>query len=493
MSDCPLANGHCSWVTPPCLGPSMVIRLRDGSGWAVLTFALAVAAGLATVGALGSRRVGRARRKPLAVSTTYIGGAGMRHRLQPSVDRPVAARAPTTRVRQAQFAAFALQGEAGLGTLVNAFSLGEIWKTSILPSERTEPVLVLIATAMTLVAAAGLRMVPTPLARRVSPVTVVAGGLLVFAFLTSRSIPSPGGLGLPLAAHARPRPCARLPPPARAVGGGRGCWVRWCGGVGVAPRRSGPGGLALGSCGRMCALPRCCCRRSRGGSPGNSEPSTTPMSGTTSRLCRRQPPSCCPGTGPTEATTGTATRRCWTPRHGCSRERCSSTIVTSTAKSSSPRSGCSPHSQALDAQPDQAAERLRALGVERVVVERGNGVEQARVPTGTTVYQGRWLQVVDLGDSAGFRRPAPSRISVLAADALALLTFPTAMGLMPCRAVDSAMVLAVCAQKTGSKNSLIAAVVGAVLGHGRRQRRGERLPGGARAHPPGPTLTYADQ
>jgi hypothetical protein len=81
---------------------------------------------------------------------------------------------------------------------------------------------------------------------------------------------------------------------------------------------------------------------------------------------------------------------------------------------------------ALDEQPDRAAERLRALGVERVIVEQGNGVEQDRVPAGTTVYQGRWLQVIDLGDPADFRRSGPARISVIVADALALLTFLSA-------------------------------------------------------------------
>ncbi|KQZ69959.1 hypothetical protein [Nocardioides sp. Root151] len=51
-----------------------------------------------------------------------------------------------------QFSAFAATGESPLGTLASVLSLGGIWKTSIVPQERTVPVIVLLSLALTLTA-----------------------------------------------------------------------------------------------------------------------------------------------------------------------------------------------------------------------------------------------------------------------------------------------------------------------------------------------------
>lgn len=54
------------------------------------------------------------------------------------------------------FAGFAARAESGAGVVASLFSLGGIWKTSILPGERTSSLLVLLACLLTLAALAGL-------------------------------------------------------------------------------------------------------------------------------------------------------------------------------------------------------------------------------------------------------------------------------------------------------------------------------------------------
>ncbi|MFW6865920.1 hypothetical protein ACOACQ_00945 [Nocardioides sp. CPCC 206347] len=54
------------------------------------------------------------------------------------------------------FAAFAARAESGAGVVASVFSLGGIWKTSILPGERTSALLVLLACLLSVAALAGL-------------------------------------------------------------------------------------------------------------------------------------------------------------------------------------------------------------------------------------------------------------------------------------------------------------------------------------------------
>lgn len=54
------------------------------------------------------------------------------------------------------FAGFAARAESGAGVVASLFSLGGIWKTSILPGERTSSLLVLLACLLTLAALGGV-------------------------------------------------------------------------------------------------------------------------------------------------------------------------------------------------------------------------------------------------------------------------------------------------------------------------------------------------
>jgi hypothetical protein len=75
---------------------------------------------------------------------------------------------------------------------------------------------------------------------------------------------------------------------------------------------------------------------------------------------------------------------------------------------------------ALEADDPSAA--LSALGVARVLVETDNGVAEDEVPAGTVVHDGPRLTLVDLdGTSGSATYPAPPRSAVLAADLVALL------------------------------------------------------------------------
>jgi hypothetical protein len=58
------------------------------------------------------------------------------------------------------FAGFAARAESAAGTAASVLSLGGIWKTSIVPAERTSALLVLLSCLLSVVALAGLRRVP---------------------------------------------------------------------------------------------------------------------------------------------------------------------------------------------------------------------------------------------------------------------------------------------------------------------------------------------
>lgn len=81
------------------------------------------------------------------------------------------------------FRAFAARAESDAGLLASLASLGGIWKTSVVPAERTSAVVVLLAVLVTVVALLGLRAVADPRQRRLVPglLGVAAVSLLLAA------------------------------------------------------------------------------------------------------------------------------------------------------------------------------------------------------------------------------------------------------------------------------------------------------------------------
>jgi hypothetical protein len=74
---------------------------------------------------------------------------------------------------------------------------------------------------------------------------------------------------------------------------------------------------------------------------------------------------------------------------------------------------------------EEPAADLRDLGVRWVLVEKGNAVSVSGVPAGTTVVNGPWLELVDLGRATqdlGHLRAGPSPGIVVFADLVVVLT-----------------------------------------------------------------------
>ncbi|WP_141002866.1 hypothetical protein [Nocardioides humi] len=132
------------------------LRLRaDPRDWGpaavvlVLSAVCSPSSGVMAIGVLGVLALGRnprtwARCAVLAVGANLTWAAP-------------ALTATTTRVTtDGVFEGFAARAESAAGTAASVLSLGGIWKTSILPEERTSAVLVLLSCLLTLVALAGL-------------------------------------------------------------------------------------------------------------------------------------------------------------------------------------------------------------------------------------------------------------------------------------------------------------------------------------------------
>lgn len=91
---------------------------------------------------------------------------------------------PTLSADQSQFGAFAARGESSLGTLASLLSMGGIWKSSIVPPERTHAFVIAVALMISLACVAGLRLAAHRLgAPTTSAVALVGGACLLIAGL----------------------------------------------------------------------------------------------------------------------------------------------------------------------------------------------------------------------------------------------------------------------------------------------------------------------
>ncbi len=158
-----------------------------------------------------------------------------------------------------EFSSFAAHGESAAGLLASVLSLGGIWKSAVVPGERTSAVIVLASVAVTLIAMVGLR---AGRGDRRLRATLVAVGVISFAVayvpglagpaswlddraIGARASPAPRlapvlGTGRADAATGlcRCRPLARREPTTGA--GGHGC-ARGRGGAATSPAAAEPG------------------------------------------------------------------------------------------------------------------------------------------------------------------------------------------------------------------------------------------------------------
>ncbi|MCW2761005.1 MAG: hypothetical protein JWR85_1206 [Marmoricola sp.] len=84
-----------------------------------------------------------------------------------------------------QFPAFAATGESSLGVVASVLSLGGIWKSSVVPPERTVALMVGLSLVLTLVGLLGLRLAARTQRARVIGLGIVGAASVVLALVTA--------------------------------------------------------------------------------------------------------------------------------------------------------------------------------------------------------------------------------------------------------------------------------------------------------------------
>ena len=310
-----------------------------------------------------------------------------------------------------QFAGFGATAESGAGTLASVLSLGGIWKTSVVPAERTSAALVVVAVGVSLAALAAL-------ARRRGHVPG-ATGLLVAALASLILAAAP--LNTLLADIARGVPAIGilrdstryLAPAVLAVALGFGLLVE------EAVRRAK---LAAA----LAALPVALLPSMAWGLHAFLEPSQYPSSWSAARTAMESH-----GVAPSVVLPWRGSYRgfAWTDGHAVldpaprffpgdvlvdDRTFLSNRVIASE----------DPYLQRVAgalafADPSSA---LRSLGIRWVIVEKGLLVDGAR-PQGTVTFDSPDLTLLDLGSPGPNQRPTPTVWLVVAADITAFAQF----------------------------------------------------------------------
>lgn len=182
-------------------------RARDGrgGGWPATMLLLAASAACAPSTGLTAALVG--------VAVVAAGASG--RRVLATLGLAVVANlpwivpavlGPGITATRSQFADFAARGESALGTLVSLLSMGGIWKSSVVPAERTHAVVVGVAALMAVAFLVGLRYAGPALGRR-TVVGLAAGGA---ASLLLALLPAIGPVGRLLGSLATTWPAVGL-------------------------------------------------------------------------------------------------------------------------------------------------------------------------------------------------------------------------------------------------------------------------------------------
>jgi hypothetical protein len=325
-----------------------------------------------------------------------------------------------------QFAAFVARGESGAGLVPSVLSLGGIWKTSVVPEERTIAVVVLLAAATAVAAAFGWRLERTseaPDRVRLGAALALLGGCAVAVAV----VPAVPAVTAALDSAAGPVPALAilrdshrfLGPAVLVLLPGVAAATAW-----LWQRR--PGREAVRALAVLLALwPALCLPSFAWGMRGSLEPAVYPGEwfavadlvgqddGATVVL---------PWHGGYRGYDWNGRRAVLDPAPRFfegdvlidDRLYLGDTVLAN----EDPR--LADVTEALEG--DAAAEDLLDLGVARVLVQKGNGVGEDDVPEGEVVHDGPGLQLVELeGETGTVTYQAPPRGVVLAADALALL------------------------------------------------------------------------
>lgn len=325
----------------------------------------------------------------------------------------------------AQFGDFSARGESALGTFASLLSMGGIWKTSIVPPERTHVVVVAVAALVSVACAGGLRSARSAVGPCATKGVAAAGGLSLLLAL----VPSIGPMGRALGSLSEAWPPAGMLRDSHRFLAPLGL-VLALGAAALVDRmlhaaRSGQPALraivAVVLLAPPLLLPSLVWGLSGGLTPvsypadwARAAARVDAASGATVVL---------PWTGSYRGYAWNGYRAVLDPaprflpgdvliddRHFLGAHHVLPSEDPYLARIAVALHGSDP------------AEALARLGVRWVLVEKANGVSATDVPRGRVVYDGRWLRLVDLGrptEDLRHLRPGPPAPMVVAGDVLA--------------------------------------------------------------------------
>lgn len=393
------------WVALAAVG----VRDRRARSWAGLFLTLAVAAVCSPSSGLMAClvAVGVVLARPTRRALAVVFGSGVVANLPwlvPSLLVP----GGLTGGDSQSFVTFAARGESSLGLLPSLLSLGGMWKSSVVPAERTNELVVLLAVLLTVVALAGLvraaadRLLVRDLAgvALVSLLLAALPGIEAVAESLDRAAGTVPSLAILRDSHRYlgPAVLVLLPGVAAAV-----AWIA---------ERARPGREALGAVAALIAVsPVVLLPGLAWGANGRLAPTDYPAEWSDVAGVIDDAPDTrtvvLPWTGSYRGFSWNRHRAMLdpAPRFLPGEVLIDDRILVDDVVLPSEDAELARVAAALDA--DDPAEELGELGVRWVLVEKGMALE-GEVPDGQVVHDGAGLRLLDLGEPSAYDRERPA-------------------------------------------------------------------------------------
>lgn len=335
---------------------------------------------------------------------------------------------PGLRGDGAQFGEFAARGESTLGTFASLVSMGGIWKSAVVPAERTEPLVVVAAGLLAIAFMIGFRYAAVVLGRPTTLALGVVGGVSLVLALAPTIGPIGRGLGSLSAdwgAVGILRDSQRyLAPLGLVLAIGAAALVERL----IAGARAGKPGLGA-SAFLLLVAPVVFLPSLFWGLTGDLRPVDYP--GDWDRVASRiEHADGAEGALVVLPWTGSYRGYAWNDDRAMldpADRLLPGDVFTDDRLFLRDRVllGEDPYLGDIGAALESAdpSARLRGLGVRWVLTEKDNGVQEAEIPEGAVAFDGRWLSLTDLGAPerrVADLRESPSATAVVAADSAVL-------------------------------------------------------------------------